>query len=103
LRGFVHCVDSSELPIERQRLSASLTIKGKKIRIYDDIDCDCGKRRKKRDKSVYVVGYRMLSLTAINLKTGYGIALISLLAGANHHDSLFLTSLVKLARRTAWI
>ena len=64
--GFVHCVDSSELPIDRQHLLATLTIKGKKIRIYDDIDCDCGKRRKKRDKSVYVVGYRMHTLTAIN-------------------------------------
>jgi hypothetical protein len=96
--GFVHCVDSSELPIERQQLLASLTIKGKKIRIYDDIDCDCGKRRKKRDKSVYVVGYRMHSLTAINPKTGHSIPLISLLAPANHHDSLFLTPLVKLAK-----
>jgi hypothetical protein len=86
------------LPIERQRLLASLTIKGKKIRIYDDIDCDCGKRRKKRDKSVYVVGYRMHSLTAINPKTGHSIPLISLLAPANHHDSLFLKPLVKLAK-----
>jgi len=97
-KGFVHCVDSTELAVDRQQLLATLTIKGKKIRIYDDIDCDCGKRRKKRDKSVYVVGYRMHTLTAINPKTGYSIPLISLLAPANHHDSLFLAPLVRLGK-----
>ena len=96
--GFVHCVDSSELPVDRQRLLATLTIKGKKIRIYDDIDCDCGVRRKKRNKSVYVIGYRMHTLTAINPKTGYSIPLISLLAPANHHDSHFLSPLVQLGK-----
>ena len=96
--GFVHCVDSTELPVDRQQLLATLTIKGKKIRIYDDIDCDCGKRRKKRDKSVYVVGYRMHTLTAINPKTGHSIPLISLLAPANHHDSHFLAPLVQLGK-----
>ena len=35
---------------------------------------------KKRDKSVYVVGYRMHTLTAINAKTGHSFPLISLLA-----------------------
>ena len=94
----VHCVDSSELPVDRQQLLATLTIKGKKIRIYDDIDCDCGVRRKKRDKSVYVVGYRMHTLTAINPKTGHSIPLISLLAPANHHDSHFLSPLVRLGK-----
>jgi hypothetical protein len=96
--GFVHCVDSSELPVDRQQLLATLTIKGKKIRIYDDIDCDCGVRRKKRDKSVYVIGYRMHTLTAINPKTGHSIPLISLLAPANHHDSHFLSHLVRLGK-----
>jgi hypothetical protein len=96
--GFVHCVDSTELAVDRQQLLATLTIKGKKIRVYDDIDCDCGKRRKKRDKSVYVVGYRMHTLTAINPKTGHSIPLISLLAPANHHDSLFLGPLVRLGK-----
>jgi hypothetical protein len=96
--GFVHCVDSTELPIDRQQLLAVLKIKGKNIRIYDDIDCDCGTRRKKRDKSVYVVGYRMHTLTAINPKTGHSIPLISLLAPANHHDSHFLSPLVRLGK-----
>ena len=97
-QGLLHCVDSTELAVDRQQLLATLTIKGKKIRIYDDIDCDCGKRRKKRDKSVYVVGYRMHTLTAINPKTGHSIPLISLLAPANHHDSLFLAPLVRLGK-----
>ncbi|MCP4139011.1 MAG: transposase, partial [Chloroflexi bacterium] len=96
--GFLHCVDSSELPVDRQQLLATLKIKGKKIRIYDDIDCDCGVRRKKRDKSVYVIGYRMHTLTAINPKSGHSIPLISLLAPANHHDSHFLSHLVRLGK-----
>ena len=97
-QGLVHCVDSSELAVERQQLLATLTIKGKKIRIYDDIDCDCGVRRKKRDKSTYVVGYRMHTLTAINPETGRAIPLISLLAAANHHDSHFLAPLIALGK-----
>jgi hypothetical protein len=94
----IHCVDSTELAVERQQLLAVLKVKGKNIRIYDDIDCDCGKRRKKRDKSVYVVGYRMHTLTAINPKTGHSLPLISLLAPANHHDSHFLSPLVRLGK-----
>jgi len=70
----------------------------KKIRVYDDIDCDCGRRRKKRDKSIYVVGYRMHTLTAIHPQTGHSIPLISLLAPVNHHDSHFLGPLVKLGQ-----
>lgn len=94
----LHCVDSSELAVDCQRLLATLTIKGKKIRIYDDVDCDCGRRRQKRDKSIYVVGYRLHTLTAINAQTGHSIPLISLLAPANHHDSHFLAPLMRLAK-----
>lgn len=94
----IHCVDSTELAIDCQQLLATLTIKGKKIRIYNDIDSDCGTRRNKRDKSVYVVGYRMHTLTAIDAKTGQSYPLISLLAPANHHDSHFLTPLVLLGK-----
>jgi len=102
-RGFldgriVHCVDSTELAVDCQELLATLTIKGKKIRIYDDIDCDCGKRRTKRDKSIYVVGYRMHTLTAINAETGQSFPLISLLAPANHHDSHFLAPLIQFGK-----
>ena len=102
-RGFldgriVHCVDSTELAVDCQELLATLIIKGKKIRLYDDIDCDCGKRRTKRDKSIYVVGYRMHTLTAINAETGQSFPLISLLAPANHHDSHFLAPLVRFGK-----
>ncbi len=97
-QGLVHCVDSSELAVERQQLLATLSIKGQKIRLYDDIDCDCGVRRKKRDKSNYVVGYRMHTLSVINPETGQCIPLISLLAAANHHDSQFLAPLIGLGQ-----
>ena len=94
----VHCVDSTELAVDCQELLAKFTIKGKKIRIYCDIDCDCGKRRTKRDKSIYVVGYRMHTLAAINAETGQSFPLISLLAPANHHDSHFLGPLVSIGK-----
>jgi len=97
-QGLVHCIDSSELAVERQQLLATLKIKGKNIRIYDDIDCDCGVRRKKRDKSNYVVGYRMHTLSAINPDNGRCIPLISLLSAANHHDSHFLAPLIGLSQ-----
>jgi hypothetical protein len=94
----LHFVDSTELAVDRQHLLATLTIGKQKIRIYDDIDCDCGKRRNKRDKSVYVVGYRLHTLTAIAPDTGHCIPLISLLAPANHHDSHFLLPLIQLGK-----
>ncbi len=96
--NLLHCVDSTELAVDCQQLLATLTIDGQKIRIYDDVDCDCGKRRKKRDKSIYVVGYRMHTLSAINADTGHSFPLISLLAPANHHDSHFLGPLLRLGK-----
>ena len=65
----LHGIDSTELANYCKIPLASLTINGKKIRIYNDIDCDCGARRNKRDKSMYVVGYRLHTLTAIDAKT----------------------------------
>jgi hypothetical protein len=62
----IHGVDSTELPSEINYPICTVEIKGKKIRIYSDPDCDCGQRRKKRDKSYYVIGYRLHTLTAIN-------------------------------------
>ena len=94
----LHGIDSTELANYCKVPLASIEVKGKKIRIYNDIDCDCGKRRNKRDKSPYVVGYRMHTLTAINAQTGHSFPLVSLLAPANHHDSNFLKPLVKLAQ-----
>jgi hypothetical protein len=94
----VNCVDSTELAVDCQELLAKTKIKGKMIRVYCDIDCDCGKRRTKRDKSIYVVGYRMHTLAAINAETGQSFPLISLLAPANHHDSHFLGPLVNFGK-----
>jgi hypothetical protein len=94
----VHFVDSTELAVDRQHLLAKFEIGKTKIRIYDDVDCDCGKRRNKRDKSVYVIGYRLHSLAAIDPDTGRSIPLISLLAPANHHDSNFLLPLINLGK-----
>ncbi len=94
----IHCADSSEVASEFQNLLATVEINGKKIRIYNDIDCDCGKRRKKRDKSVYVVGYRIHTLTAIDAGTGHSFPIISLLAPANHHDSNFYLPLIQPAK-----
>jgi hypothetical protein len=68
------------------------------VRIYAELDADCGTRRKKRDKSEYFVGYRMHTLTAINPHTGHSYPLISLIAPGNHHDSLFLTQLIQLGQ-----
>jgi len=96
--AILHGVDSTELASDCKLPLATLNIKGKKIRVYNDIDCDCGKRRNKRGKSPYVIGYRLHALTAIDAKTGNSFPLVSLLAPANHHDSHFLPFLVNLAQ-----
>jgi hypothetical protein len=94
----VHFIDSTELAVDRHHLLAKFEIGKANIRIYDDIDCDCGKRRNKRDKSIYVVGYRLHALAAINPDKGQSIPLISVLAPANHHDSHFLLPLINLGK-----
>jgi hypothetical protein len=77
---------------------ATLTVGAKKVRIYSELDADCGKRRKKRNKSEYFVGYRLHSLVALDLHTGHHYPLLSLVAPANHHDNLFLPQLVAMAQ-----
>jgi hypothetical protein len=94
----LHAIDSTELANDCKLPLATLDIKGKKIRIYNDIDSDCGKRRNKRNKSTYVIGYRLHTLTAIDVTSGQSFPLVSLLAPANHHDSHFLPYLVNLAQ-----
>ena len=95
----VHGVDSTELAITcNSRLLATIEVGKQKVRIYSDLDADCGKRRKKRDKSEYFIGYRMHSLIAINPETGASYPLISLIAPGNHHDSHFLSQLVFLGK-----
>lgn len=58
----LHGVDSTEMVNYCKVPLASIEVKGKK-RIYNDIDSDCGKHRNKRDKSPYVVAYRLHTLT----------------------------------------
>lgn len=70
----------------------------KKIRVYQDLDCDCGKRRNKRNKNTYIIGYRLHTLTVIDAKTRHSFPLVSLVAPGNHHDSLFLKPLTQLAQ-----
>ncbi len=94
----IHGVDSSELPSEVNYPLCTIEINGNKVRIYSDPDCDCGKRRNKRDKSYSVIGYRMHTLTAINPTNGHSFPLVSLVGAANHYDSLFLKPLIKLAQ-----
>jgi hypothetical protein len=96
--NILHGIDSTELANDCKLPLATLDIKGKKIRIYNDIECDCGKRRNKRNKSTYVIGYRLHTLTAIDVTSGQSFPLVSLLAPANHHDSHFLPFLVSLAQ-----
>lgn len=77
---------------------ATVKVGKKEVRIYSNLDVDCGKRRKKRDKSDYVVGYRIHSLVAIDPETGQNFPLFSLGAPANHHDSLFTSQILSFAR-----
>lgn len=94
----LHGVDSTEIANDDKFPLYSVNIGKKKIRVYTDIDCDCGARRNKRDKSNFVIGYRMHTLTAINPSTGHSFPLVSLMSPANHHDSLYLKPLVELAQ-----
>ena len=77
---------------------ATLNVGQKKVRIYDELDADCGKRRKKRNKSEYFVGYRLHSLNVIDPHSGHNYPLLSLVAPANHHDNLLLPQLVAFGR-----
>ena len=94
----LHGVDSTELFNDTARPLFTTTIKGKKIRVYQDLDCDCGKRRNKRNKNTYFIGYRLHTLTVIDARTGHSFPLVSLVAPGNHHDSLFLKPLTLLAQ-----
>jgi len=94
----IHGVDSTEIACDSKMPLYVVEVGDKKVRIYNDIDCDCGVRRNKRDKSKFVIGYRLHTLTAVNPTTGHSFPLISLLGPANHHDSLFLRPLIELAQ-----
>lgn len=94
----IHGVDSTEIANDNSIPLYTVKVGKQKVRIYSDIDCDCGVRRNKRDKSKFVIGYRAHTLTAINPSNGHAFPLVSLLGPANHHDSLYLKPLVQLAQ-----
>jgi len=75
----------------------SVEVGSQKVRVYNNLDVDCGARRQKRDKSPFVVGHRVHSLIALDPVHGRGIPLVSLVAPANHHDSNFLRPLLVIA------
>jgi hypothetical protein len=65
-------VDSSDLASSCGPVPlATLAVGDKKVRIYSELDADCGKRRKKRNKSEYFVGYRLPSLVVLDPTTGH--------------------------------
>lgn len=92
-------IDSSELAAQCSPVPlAKVKIGDKTVRIYSELDADCGKRRKKRDKSEYFVGYRLHTLVAIDPQTGHNYPLFSLVAPGNHHDNLFLEQILAFAK-----
>lgn len=98
-KNVVYAVDSTELAEKICNYPlAELKIGKDKIRLYRDIDADCGSRRTKRDRSQFVVGYRLHTLTVIDPERQIAYPLVSLLASANHHDSNFLVMLVELGK-----
>jgi len=95
----IYAVDSTELAEKINTYPlVKIKYKGEYVRIYQDIDADCGSRRSKRDKALFVVGYRLHTLTVIDPKTQMAYPLFSLLAAANHHDSNFLEMLIELGK-----
>lgn len=92
-------IDSTDLAaITCPRPLATVMLPNKRtVRIYAELDADCGKRRKKRDKSEYFVGYRLHTLVAFDAQTGANYPVANLMAPANHHDNLFLPQLVGFA------
>lgn len=106
--SFIHVVDSTDVAVANNPRPI-LTIPldegtGKKIenepkiRIYADLNMDCGKRRNKRDKSEMFVGYRVHALEVVDVETKMAYPLVTLAVAANHHDSQLLEPLVLLAK-----
>jgi hypothetical protein len=95
-----YAMDSTELAAKTSPYPLfKVKLANKWIRVYQDIDADVGTRRPKRDKSSFVVGYRLHTITVIDAKTEIAYPLLSILAPANHHDSNFLELLVDLGQK----
>jgi len=90
-----YAMDSTEIAAKTSPYPLfKIKIGGQNVRVYQDIDADVGTRRQKRDKSIFVVGYRLHTLTVIDAKSEIAYPLLSLFAPANHHDSNFLQLMV---------
>jgi hypothetical protein len=95
-----YAMDSTELAAKTSPYPLfKMKLGDKWIRVYQDIDADVGTRRQKRDKSTFVVGYRLHTLTVIDAETEIAYPLLSILAPANHHDSNFLELLVAFGKQ----
>jgi hypothetical protein len=95
-----YAMDSTEIAAKTSPYPLfKMKLGDKWIRVYQDIDADCGTRRQKRDKSTFVVGYRLHTLTVIDANTEIAYPLLSILAPANHHDSNFLELLVAFGKK----
>jgi hypothetical protein len=98
-KNIFYAVDSTELA---ERIStfplAKIKVGDKYVRIYQDIDAECGTRSQKRDKAKFVVGYRLHTLTVIDAEKQVAFPLLSVLAPANHHDSNFIEILVNFGK-----
>jgi len=95
-----YALDSTEIAAKTSPYPLfKMKLGDKWIRIYQDIDADVGTRRPKRDKTTFVVGYRLHTLTVIDANTESAYPLFSILAPANHHDSNFLELLVAFGKK----
>ncbi len=95
-----YAMDSTEIAAKTNPYPLfKIKIGGKAVRVYQDIDADVGVRRQKRDKSKFVVGYRLHTLTIIDTKNEIAYPLLSLFAPANHHDSNFLEILIDFGKK----
>jgi hypothetical protein len=95
----VHALDSTDLavPVNSYPLGEVELPDGTKLRMFADLDCDCGRRRAKRDRAVRFVGYRIHTLCVVDVETGVAFPLLSLPAAANHHDLPVMEPLLALA------
>jgi hypothetical protein len=95
-----YAIDSTEIAAKTSPYPLfKMKLGDKWIRVYQDIDADVGTRRPKRDKTTFVVGYRLHTLTVIDAQTEIAYPLLSILAAANHHDSNFLELLVAFGKK----
>lgn len=96
----IHMLDSTEvaIPVSPVPLYKMPLPDGSNIRFYSDLNCDCGSRRKKRDKSSMLVGYRVHTLCVASTENRIAFPLLSLVTAANHHDSQLLEPMLTLAK-----